>query len=358
MKSSRNLAWSELKLGVIIIVSLLLFAVGILRLGGGAGLFSGTYTLYMQLENTFGLKEGSTVRLAGIQVGNVEEITFSDDPANPEVVVRMDILDKYQDRIREDSDVSIKSLGLLGDKYVDISVGSPRSRVLQDGDAFKETPKPEMANVLAKAGTGIDSLNAVIDQLRIIMGEVVEGDGTLGMLLRDPDLYRDIDRAVKEIEAIAANLHDSRGSFGKLVNEPDLYDNLLDVSAKARLVAENLNSGSLAKLSEDDEFYKNLREISDNLNLVSQSAKDLVANLQTGSLAKISKDEKLYKDIKGISGKLDAVIAKLENGEGSAGKLLTDAELYDNMNSFFKDADELVKDIKENPDRYVSISIF
>jgi phospholipid/cholesterol/gamma-HCH transport system substrate-binding protein len=358
VKSSRNLAWSQLKLGLILIASLFLLAVGILRLGSNSGLFARSYTLYLHLENTFGLKIGSTVRLAGIQVGNVEDISFSTDPANPKVVIRMDISRKYEDRIRDDSTVSIRSLGLLGDKYVDISVGSPKASVMKDGDSFKNMPTPEFSNVLNKASTGIESLNTVIDQLRVVMADVSQGQGTLGLMLKDPKLYHDMDRAIKNIDRVAAKLQNPKSSFGKLVNEPELYDNLLEVSDKARQVADKLNKGSLAMLSEDPQFYKNLRDISDNLNLVSESAKQLVTNLETGSLAKLSRDDKLYSDIKGISGKLDKMMDKIDSSQGSAGKLINDPELYDNMNTFFKDADALVVDIKSNPDKYVNISLF
>jgi len=358
LKSSRNIAWSQLKLGLIVLASLFLLAAGILRLGGNEGFFARTYTLYLHLENTFGLKIGSTVRLAGIQVGNVEDISFSTDPANPEVIIRMDISRKYEDRIREDSTVSIRSLGLLGDKYVDIAVGSPKSRIMQDGESFKNMPAPEFSNVLSRASTGIESLNSVIDQLKVVVEDVNQGRGTVGLMLKDPKLYHDLDKAIKDIDRIAEKLQNPDGSFGKLINEPELYDNLLEVADKARQVADKLNTGSLAMLSEDPQFYKNLRDISDNLSLVSESAKELVTNLETGSIAKISGDEKLYSDIKGISGKLDKVMEKLDNSQGSAGKLINDPELYDNMNTFFKDADALVVDIKENPDKYVNISLF
>jgi len=358
LKSSRNLAWSQLKLGLIVLASLFLLAVGILRLGGNAGFLARSYTLYLHLENTFGLKIGSTVRLAGIQVGNVEDISFSPDPANPEVIIRMDISRKYEDRIREDSTVSIRSLGLLGDKYVDISVGTPKSKIMHDGDSFRNMPTPEFSNVLNKASSGIDGLNSVIDQLRVVVADVNQGRGTVGLMLKDPKLYHDLDKAVKDIDSVAEKLQNPDGSFGRLINEPELYENLLEVSDKAKQVADKLNTGSLAMLSEDPQFYKNLMDISDNLNLVSESAKQLVTNLETGSIAKISEDDKLYSDIKGISGKLDKVMEKLDNSQGSAGKLINDPELYDNMNTFFKDADALVVDIRENPDKYVNISLF
>lgn len=358
MKSSRNIAWSELKLGAVLLAALALLAVGILKVGGTGGLFEKHYTLYIKMENTLGLKQGASVRLAGIQVGNVEDIYLPSDPSDKMVTIELTLADTYKDRIREDSRATVSSLGLLGDKYVDISVGSPQARVLEDGDTFRESPESPMSNVFAKASTGIEGLNSVVQELKLVLKDVSEGSGTAGLLLKDPKLYHDLDRAVNNLDAVVASMKSEKGSFGKFIKEPELYDNLLSVSAKANEVADNLKKGSIAKLSNDPEFYKNLRQVSDNLNEVSVSSRALLKNLETGNIAKLSSDKELYAKVQNISAMLDKVMAKLESGDGTAARLLNDKELYDNMNNFFKDADALAVDIKENPDRYVNVSIF
>jgi phospholipid/cholesterol/gamma-HCH transport system substrate-binding protein len=358
MKASRNLSWSELKVGVIIIAALVLLAVGILKVGGNSGFFTKYYTLYMRLENTFGLKVGSTVRLAGLDIGSIEDITFPADPAEKKVIVKLNLQEKYQDRIREDSKANIRTLGLLGDKYVDIEVGSPASPVMKDGALLPGGPETQLNRVLSNAGTGIESLNVVLAQLKGVLGDVSEGHGTAGLLLKDPRLYNELNGAVVSLEAVASDLHRGKGSMGKFMNDPAIYDNVLDVSAKAREVMNKLNNGSFAKLSEDKDFYNNLHEISDNLKDVSASSKSLVGNLEKGNLSKLSGDKELYAKIERISARLDTVMAKLDGTEGSAGKLLNDKKLYDNMNKFFEDADTLVVDFKKSPGKYVKLTIF
>lgn len=358
MRSSKNLAWSELKLGAVLLAAVVLLGFGIMRVGGNGGIFEKRYTLFLKMENTLGIKEGASVRLAGIQVGNVEEIFLPSNPADKMVTVKLTMAEEYKDRIREDSRATIKSLGLLGDKYVDISVGSPAARVLADGVTFSETPEAPMASVLANASSGIEGLNEVVDQLRVMMGDVNEGNGTVGLLLKDPKLYNDMDQAVGNLNQVVAEMNQSKGTMGKLIREPELYNNLLMVSAKANEVADNLNRGSLARLSADPEFYTNLKQVSDNLNDVSSSSKALMHNLQNGNLARFSEDKELYAKLQNISGMLDKVLVKVDKGNGTAAKLLNDKELYDNMNKFFKDADELVVDVKKNPGRYVNVSLF
>ncbi len=358
MRSSRNLRWSELRSGIVIVVAIILLSLGILQLGSRAGLFTRTYTLFVYMDDSQGLKAGSIVRLAGLDVGNVEDINFSPQPQNRKIVVRMAIRKKYMDRIRQDSVASIKTIGLLGDKYVDITVGSPESPIVQPGGALKEIQESRLTNVLSGASSGLEALNVVLAQLKNILGNVTNGEGTAGKLLTDPALYNQLRDSAKNIEGVAASLRDGKGSAGKIINDPQLYNNLLDVSSKTKELVDRLNRGNLIKLSEDKTFYDNLSEVSTNLKDVSVSARALADNLNSGSFAKLSSDKELYSKIERISTRLDDLSARLDAGEGSAGKLLKDDKLYNNMNKFFEDADTLVLDFKKNPKKYITLSIF
>ncbi len=351
MRTSKSLSWSELKVGIIIIVALVILAVGVLQLGGKASFFTRNYTLYVFLDNTYGLKVGSTVRLAGLDVGNVEDIKFPTDPRDKRIILTLKLQEKFKDRIREDSSADIKTLGLLGDKYVEIEAGTPYYPVLKEGTYIKGGGETQISRVLSGATSGLEGLNVVVGQLKDILGNVTEGRGTVGLLLKDPRLYNDLESSAAQIELVAKDLGNAQGSLGKFIKEPALYNNLVQVSSKTRDLVEKLNQGSFMKISEDKAFYENLRDVSTNL-------KSLSSNLESGSIAKISNDKELYARIDRISSRLDSVIAKLEDGKGSAGKLLSDEALYNNMDKFFKDADSLVVDFQKNPKKYVHISLF
>jgi len=358
MKKSRNQSLSELKLGITVIAAIVVLALGIMKMGGDGELFARHYTLYMSMENTFGLKIGGPVRLAGYTVGSIEDISFPENIEDKRVIVRLKVEKKYQDRIRQDSDVSINSMGLLGDKFVEFGIGSEHSSVLQDGDTVKNMPSSAMKNVLAGATTGLEGLNAVMGQLQIILEEVAKGRGTMGHLMKDEKLYEDLSSAITNIEDITLEMSRNKGSLGKLIHDPELYDNLNEMTDKLNDLAGKLDRGSFAMLSEDDEFYRDMLSLADNLNGFSADAHSFMQNIESGNVARLSNDKELYARLERISTNLDTLLANVENGDGSAGKLLTDDELYDNMNKFFKDADELVVDIKENPDRYINVSVF
>ena len=142
MKSSRSMSWSELKTGIVIIIAFILLAVGILEVGGRTTFLTKHYTLFVRLANSFGLKVGSNVRLAGIEVGNVEDILLPANPNDKQIIIKLKIQKKYMDRIRQDSFVTIRTMGLLGDKYLDISVGSPQYAVLPPDSCSKMSRGP------------------------------------------------------------------------------------------------------------------------------------------------------------------------------------------------------------------------
>ncbi len=358
MKSSRSMSWSELKTGIIIIIAFVLLAIGILQVGGRTAFFVKHYTLYVRLDNSYGLKIGSIVRLAGIEVGNVQDIMLPRNPSDRQLVVKLSIQKKYMDRIRQDSFVAIRTIGLLGDKYIDISIGSPTYAVLPPGSVLKNIQQAQLSSVMAGAASGLESVNAVLGQLREMLGEVNNGKGTFGMMLKDPRLYERLASASESLQNLTENLGKGKGSLGRIVRDPELYNNLVEVSSKTKELVDNLNTGSLAKLSEDKAFYENLRDVSVNLKEITEGTRALVSNLNNGSISRISSDKELYNRVERVSKRLDSIIAKVQNGQGSAGKILTDDRLYDNANKFFADADALVLDFKKHPKKYIKLSIF
>jgi phospholipid/cholesterol/gamma-HCH transport system substrate-binding protein len=358
MKSSRSKSWAELKTGLVIIIAFILLAVGILQVGGRTSFFTKRYTLFVRLENSFGLKVGSNVRLAGIEVGNVEDILLPSNPSDKQIIIKLKVQKKYMDRIRQDSFVTIRTMGLLGDKYLDISVGSPQYAVLPPGSVLNNVQGTQLSSVIAGAASGLEGVNAVLGQLKLTLGDVNNGKGTFGMMLKDPRLYDQLAKASENLQNLTQELGKGNGSFGKLVRDPEFYNNLVEVSAKTKELMNKLDTGSFARLSDDKAFYENLRDVSVNLKDITQSTKALADNLNKGSISRISSDPELYNRVERVSARLDSLIAKVESGQGSAGKLLTDEKLYNNMNKFFTDADTLVLDFKKNPGRYIKLSIF
>src|SRR5688500_8541100 len=127
MKRSTGVTWDQLKVGAVMLVALAIIAVAILKLGQAANLFSKRYTLISFVPNTAGLREGGQVTVAGQLAGSVKSIEFlpvdTDTLRNLRIVVEVDR--NVQQQIRRDSEGTLKTLGLLGDKVFDITPGTP-----------------------------------------------------------------------------------------------------------------------------------------------------------------------------------------------------------------------------------------
>jgi phospholipid/cholesterol/gamma-HCH transport system substrate-binding protein len=129
--------WAQLRVGIMVIISLIVFAVAVFFISGQAGFFTRHYTLKAYLSSAGELREGAQVRLAGIAVGNVSKIGISPyDDRKRAVQVDLKIARTFQKRIRADSLASVETVGLLGDSYVDITRGTSGEE-LEDGGEVK-----------------------------------------------------------------------------------------------------------------------------------------------------------------------------------------------------------------------------
>src|SRR5262249_19605413 len=142
MKRSSFITWDQLKVGGIILAALGVLAVAIYKLGQSANLFSKRYELVAYLPNANGLRTGGTVFVAGQFAGTIRGIDFLpvDNDTLKNLKIRMAIDASLQDQIRGDSKAKVRTLGLLGDKAIDISIGTPRYSVLRQGDTIAVAP--------------------------------------------------------------------------------------------------------------------------------------------------------------------------------------------------------------------------
>ncbi|HJZ74277.1 MAG TPA: MlaD family protein [Vicinamibacterales bacterium] len=343
MPRTRSLALSELKIGVLTIVAIIIAAVLIFTLTGTRGFAWQRYTLKTRFDDVAGLAKGSPVRVAGVEVGSVKDVTF----AGTQVDVSFDVRDDMRSRITDRSVAKLGSVSLLGESAVDITPATSGTPIPEFGYVPTGKAAASFADMTAQAGEGISQLTGLIADVR-------QGKGTLGKLVADDQLYAQLNAFVASANSLTRQLQQGRGTLGKLLNDPKTANSLEASMKNIEDLTRRINDGegSLGRLLKDDAFAKsldsataNVRELTDRL------------NRGEGTAGKLVTDPSLFNRLNSMSDRFDQLIAKLNEGEGTAGRLLKDQELYENMNGAVADFRGLLKQISNDPRKYLNVRV-
>jgi phospholipid/cholesterol/gamma-HCH transport system substrate-binding protein len=343
MPRTRSLAWSELKIGVLTIVAITIAAVLIFSLTGTKGFAWQRYSLKTRFSNVAGLASGSPVRIAGVEVGTVTDVSI----VGSEVEVTFQVNEKNAPLITDQSVARLGSVSLLGQSAVDITPSTTGTPIPPWGYVPQGRPVAALSDMTDSASQGIAELTAMIHDVR-------EGRGTVGRLMTDEQLYTELNRFVVAAGDLADGIKQGKGSIGKLLNDPATA-NALEASLKnVEELTRQINSGqgSLGQLLKDDAFSRSLNTATGNLNA-------MLAKLNSGegTAGKLMNDPALFNRLNSVSERLDQLVTTLNNGEGTAGRLLKDRQLYENMNGAVGDLRALVADIRKDPRKFLNIKV-
>ena len=287
MNSNRRLS---LIVGAFVIVSLGALAVAILSLTSEKGIFVEQYRIVGEFDNVQGLLPGAPIWLAGKEVGRVDQVSFTPLGSRHPILVEMKVDVAVQDRIRSDSVARVGTIGVLGDSYIELQVGTREGRILQDGDRIEAVSPLNISQVMAKgtaaldsfstladnisqlvgdvreeavipkaaaavaaaseivveveqgsgllhsliydeySGGGVESIQTSLAHLENILGEVREGEGILHSLIYDSmpneHIVSDAFDTMASMKSIAAKVDDGEGTLGLLINDPSLYEEM------------------------------------------------------------------------------------------------------------------------------------
>jgi phospholipid/cholesterol/gamma-HCH transport system substrate-binding protein len=343
MPRTRSLAWSELKIGILAVLAIVLAVIMIFLVGGQGGFFWQRYHLKTKFSNVQGLKGGALVRVAGVEVGTVKGVEFQ----GAEVEVTMEVLKTMHDRITTDSRAMLGSLSLLGEAVVDISAASS-GQPLDDWGFVPSAKTPgSISDVAAGASAGIDELTKMLKDIRA-------GKGTAGKLITDDQLYKELNAFLQSADTVVDTVNKGKGTLGQLVNDPAAYKalnaSLQNLSELTRRI--NAGEGSLGQLLKDDAFAKSLSNTTASLDQLTQKI-----NRGEGTAGKLVTDAALYNRINSLSERLDTLINRLNDGQGTAGQLLHDKQLYENMNGAANELRGLITDIRKDPKKYLNVRV-
>jgi len=346
MPSKKEIAWSELKVGVLIVIAIAILSGIVILVLGVESPFASRYTLYTYLPNIGGLKPGSTVMLDGVTIGTVDSFDFASD-IDKGIRVKLRLQQEYQSRIRTDSIAKLRSLGLLGDKYIEINQGTPNGRPLKEGETVTGAPPIDLDQMIAQGTHTFDNVSDTVDNIKALTEGMLEGKGTVGRLMRDDAFYKNANETLRKIQ-------EGKGSAGAFLNDRTLYNELSATASNLRDVSARIKNGEGAagKLLSD-------KEVADSLASSVKKLDNVIARIDRGegSIGKLSTDPALYNNLTKLTDNLGPVAAGLSRGDGTVGQLFKDKQLYNNTNKFMAELIMLVHDVRQDPKKYLRIKL-
>jgi phospholipid/cholesterol/gamma-HCH transport system substrate-binding protein len=357
MPSQQEVRWSQLKVGIIVLVSIIVLTTLLFLMTSSTGLSFGSPRLNVTtyFENSDGLKPGAAVTLEGVTIGAVKTVTVTNAPDRKltPVMVVMKIDSKYQPSLHKDSTAALTTIGVLGDAIVDINSQVATGPPLQDGDELKTLETPQIQDVVKASQGTIESLNVILAKLNSVVDNLQSGKGSFGQLLTNPDLYNKFLATTDEVHQIVVKLNSSNNTVGKFMNDDaQAFDRFNDILGKLDSVAKDLQAGkgSAGKLFKDDALYNNLNASLVNLN-------SILADAQAGkgSAGILLKDPAFATKLNDTVTQLDALLANVNAGKGTLGKLATDDAAYINTNKLLTETTTLITTVRADPKKYLTI---
>jgi len=317
--------WAKLKVGIVGTIAFLTVFFAVMFAGNIEKLFVPRVMITAMADDVKGLREGSPVWFSGVEIGAVKSIEFT---MQQKVRFAMQLSADSLKYLKTDSRANIMTLGLLGDKYVEITLGSKDAPTLKPGEMLSGSTQVEINDVvqtsqasIARITDFIGKLTEATNELKALTGKIDHGKGTVGRLLNEDNIYVDLSSSVEDVKLFAETLKSSEGTLNKLIKDPSLYDRFQRASESLDTFSQRLASSE-------------------------------------GTLNKLIEDKRLYENVTAASGKLNVILEKIDRGDGLAGSLVSDDELSKELKSALKELNVLIKDIKENPNRYFKFSIF
>ena len=356
MPSQKQLQWSQLRVGLTVVFASLVLALLLFLMSGTGGLFTSRIRLVSYFDNAEGLRIGAPVRLNGVDIGNVAKILIvpdKDKQITPVEVV-MKVSTKYIFNLHRDSVTSLDTAGVLGETYLDIDSSQAVGALAQDGDTLPTHVHPDFNEVVRSSQSTLQNMDALLKRADRILAFAESGKGSLGKLIYDPRLYDQLSQTVSEFNKIVDQIAKGQGSLGQLINSNDAYSKFLATLDKMNGVVDDLQAGkgTAGKFLKDPELYNNANDTVANLKKVSEDI-----NAGRGTAGRFLKDEELAKKIDTTVTKLAALTTELEAGQGTAGKLFKDEALYNNATQMLEETRNLIKAIRQDPKKYLSIKL-
>ncbi|MEK6601931.1 MAG: MlaD family protein [Candidatus Binatota bacterium] len=349
----------QIKVGLLIVTALILLSVTIFLMGKERRFFENKVAFKIHFSRTIGLREGAPISLTGVRVGSVDNLTFPQNVQENYIVVQIKVVGDVAPRIRKDTIARIRTQGVLGDKFIELSGGITESDPLPPGSLISSVDPLDYEALLGESGDVVQNLTEAVTSLKTILKSVEEGKGLLGQLASDQggkwaETANNIRSASSSMKNILRSVEKGEGVLGQLVQNKEagqaVMEDLKVGLHQLRMATESLQKtaqkieqgeGTLGTLIQDPnagkEILASLRRSTANLEGVTRQLREGGGVLQRLIMDKPYADrvlghlEKTTRDVAQITGKID-------KGEGTIGALVNDRQLYQEAKDLVGDA--------------------
>jgi phospholipid/cholesterol/gamma-HCH transport system substrate-binding protein len=355
MAGKEKVSIAQLKVGILGIVALFFVFLLVFLLTSNTNFLAKQAPLDTYTADASALTTGAPVRINGILAGKVQSIALSGSD-NPGRIVKIDFQvdeDKLKD-IPLDSIVSIASDNLLGSSmYLNIKKGR-NPETVRPGATLQSTPPLEINGFIERGNNVLDSVQAVVEKVGVIVGQVENGHGTIGKLLVDETLYKSLEDTVTQVQLLATTLNSRKGTIGMLVNDDQLYNETRTLVSRVDTITAGLQQGqgTAGMFLKDPKMYNDLDGDIKQLNTI-------LANLNSGkgTAGLLLKDPKIANQLSDTLDKIDLTMDKINSGKGTIGQLLVNPQLYDEATGTTNELHDLLKDFRANPKKFLRIQL-
>jgi len=333
---------AQLRVGLLVIGAALVLMAGLFLIGQQNRLFASKNRYYFTAASVAGLNQGNPVRLNGVTVGLVEKITLPADVHKQLLTIRISIEREYEERIRLDSTARIRTLGLLGDKYVEVSSGSPEAPMIPPGGSIPTAPDTDVDKLIASGGDVVDNMVRMSYSLSRILDRVDRGEGLVGELTsaESGKISDRINTTLASLQRVMDGVEKGKGTLGRLVQDEKLGNELASAVDRLESLVTQADRGDnlMATLLRDPaaraDFQATLAEAKGAASSLRQWTAQVEHNDSVANrlLTDEEMGEKVGRDLETLVHDLSSVAAKLDRGEGTASKLINDPLIYDAVN--------------------------
>ena len=343
----------QMRIGAFILIGLVVFLAIIYLLGAQARYFERKYDLTAEFPEVGGLIEGATVRLAGVQIGRVTRVELPPEPGG-KVRVTLTLARRFADRVRRNSEARIVTQGLLGDKLVEITIGTTEAPPLKSGDTIATRNPVELqemfsagAETLAHVNQLAVTLRKTMDRVDRMTDEVEKGKGWLHvMIYEEPESLRRLNALLTSTQQLLARAESDESAVGVLLSRDSgksVRSLLAAMDAFGRAAQKpDAGEGLLPTLLFDPQY----KDVARDLQVVTRNFRDVSEKLARGQglLGGLLKDDgdatlgQAAADFRVAMANLRVVTDRLRTGEGTMGALLSDPTVYENLVQFLEGA--------------------